>query len=312
MEFMGKSLSFNTPKEKSPSPFVKEIIEQFLLRHQNSLGRSKNTLRSYRTTLSIFCEFLELRSPIPNRKSLGQALNGQVLRDYFREISETLNARSHAHHCSVIRTFLKWAQSESLIEESLERHIESPKSPKKVLRVQDEAFTSQLAIELQKGSCREEELLFHLLYGSGLRISEASSLTGKDVDPERRLVTVLGKGRKRRELPLTERACEILKALLIGEKNTVRIWTRGLSSRTHRRWVDSWKRFQLDPEAPHLHPHQLRHSIATHLLQRGAGLPQIQRLLGHSRLETTQNYTHLDLKDLQKIYARSRPRLKKG
>jgi site-specific recombinase XerD len=309
---MGKSLASIPAKEKRHSPFVEEIIHQFLLKHQNSLDRSKNTLRSYRSTLQIFFEFMELRQSITSAKNLQSVLTGESLRDYFREIASALDPRSHAHHCSVIRSFIRWAQSESLLTEALERHIESPKIGKKVLRVQSEEFTAHLALELRKGPCREEELLFHLLYGSGLRISEASQLTWKDLNIERQLASILGKGRKRRELPLTKRACELLKELGRPEKDSMRIWTRASSSRTHRRWVDGWQRFQADSEAPDLHPHQLRHSIATHLLQRGAGLPQIQRLLGHSRLETTQNYTHLDLKDLQKIYSRARPRLKKG
>ena len=147
----------------------------------------------------------------------------------------------------------------------------------------------------------EEQLLFELLYGSGLRFSEAFNLCEKDVDLRQSQISVLGKGMKRRLVPLTPGARKLLHKKRISPDKS--LWPESTKEAQLRRWVRNWGvATGFDEKYGGLYPHKLRHSIATHLVRRGAQLPQIQKLLGHSELSTTEKYTHLNIQDLVKVY----------
>jgi integrase/recombinase XerC len=316
LKLMGKSLTSSPPKKQSEDNKVFECVENYLIQLKTVLHRSPQTLRSYRSCLESFFTYLELKNDCDLSKAgmFAKAFSTESLKDFLRDAAVTLDARSQAQRASALRSFMKWAHQSEILAQDFSRFIERPKIGKKIPKVFGQEALKLLAEKLREGTCREEELLFELLYGSGLRIFEASSLKWKDIQLESETLQVLGKGRRRRALPLTRRGLEILREesrSASGPESS--IWKRARSDRSHRRWVASWNRFlQVPEDQQQLHPHLLRHSLATHLLQRGAGLPQIQKLLGHRRLETTQNYTHLDLRDLQKIYSEARPKLKKG
>lgn len=153
--------------------------------------------------------------------------------------------------------------------------------------------------------------MLELLYGSGLRVSELVGLNRKDMDYDVGLVRVYGKGGKERVVPLTKYALEAVahylklrqdgdKALLINYQGT------RLSARSVRRILDKLvHKASLDL---HVHPHMLRHSFATHLLDGGADLRSVQELLGHSKLSSTQIYTHLTREKLKEVHANAHPR----
>ncbi len=314
LEDMGKSLAPSRPKKQSSPKKDYEILGDWIFHCEKILHRSPETIRSYAGSLHVFLSYLENRTEIDlvPKRNLGEALSAEALRDFMRDTSAILDAKSQAQRASALRSFLRWLAESGQISQQLDRYVERPKSGRKMPRTQNEESLIQLAEKLRLGKDREEELLFELLYGSGLRLSEASGLQWKSVDLESGNLQIFGKGRRRRLIPMTKRAREILRNLKGSRaQDDGLIWKRARNSRSHRRWVAGWNGLNLE-EGAKIHPHSLRHSIATHLLQRGAGLAQIQKLLGHQRLETTQNYTHLDLSDLQKIYARSRPKLKKS
>jgi integrase/recombinase XerC len=152
-----------------------------------------------------------------------------------------------------------------------------------------------------------------LLYGSGLRVGELASLTRDRVDERRMLIRVLGKGSRERVVPMGQRALTALRrfwALAGGEPRPgdplLRGRSGGVSARTLERDVQSLLA-RLGPNAA-THPHALRHSFATHLLDAGANLRAVQELLGHQNLRTTQIYTHVTRRRLKEAYARAHPR----
>lgn len=158
-----------------------------------------------------------------------------------------------------------------------------------------------------------DRAVIELLYGSGLRVSELCGLARSDLDLRRRLVTVMGKGSKERQVPMSEASVRAVKEWLTGGRDFLAsadspaeilfLGARGgpLGTREVRRILDAHSPVPV-------HPHALRHTFATHLLDGGADLRSVQELLGHTSLETTQVYTHVSKERLLQVYERSHPR----
>ncbi len=261
--------------------------------------RSGHTLRSYLHHARCFLEFAQIERD--KAASWSKCVNAETLRGHLRESSRSLHASSQAQKVSALRNFLDFLKRRGHISEDLRRHLERPRVPKGLTRVATEDVLRDIRERLAERSPREQ-LLFELLYGSGLRISEVQSLKWKQGREAQGSLEILGKGRKRRVAPLSPLAQKLWAELKVSHASHPGPFPENV--RTLRRWVAAWA--LLIPENDLLlHPHLLRHSLATHLLQRGGRLPQIQRLLGHSRLSTTERYTHLDLDDLIRAYERS-------
>jgi integrase/recombinase XerC len=165
-------------------------------------------------------------------------------------------------------------------------------------------------------ACRDAAM-FELLYSSGLRLSELVKLNLKDMDLKARMLTVTGKGNKTRELPIGKKAVSAVKDWLKRRDEFVRIENdavflskRGtrISPRSVQARLEYWSKQQAMGHK--LHPHMLRHSFASHLLQSSGDLRALQELLGHSNITTTQVYTHLDYQHLAKVYDNAHPRAK--
>lgn len=261
--------------------------------------RSEHTRRSYAHHARCLLEFAHLDRP--RARTAPSLLDATLVRDHVRETSATLGASSQAQKISALRNFVEFLQRRCGLKEELQRHLERPRVPKTLMKVAEEDTLKTLRERLHAAEDKRSALLFELLYGSGLRISEAQSLGWKQLRPKEQSLEILGKGRKRRVVPLTREAFELFARLRRSAK------TEGPfpeNVRTLRKWVAGWA--TLVPENDlKLHPHRLRHSLASHLLQRGGKLPEIQRLLGHNRLSTTERYTHLNLDDLLNVYAES-------
>lgn len=284
---MGKILA-------STHPIVKDYAEYLRLQQK----RSANTVLAY---TEIAGRLLQFSGTAP---SLRKVLDAETLSAFFRQSSRQLSASSQALWVSACRNFLRWLAEKGEIEAGLESTLYRPKLARKLTTVFDEEDLPLLLKCLEERPF-EERLLFELLYGSGLRISEALQLQYSQIDLAQGTFWVLGKGNKKRFLPLSPGAQELLATPKIKQGS---IWSRAYSPRALRHWVEAWgKRAALADKAGRLHPHKLRHSIATHLLRRGARLPQIQKLLGHSQLSTTERYTHLSVEDLMRVYDLSFP-----
>lgn len=283
------------------------MLEQYsnFLRLQKRF--SPHTRRSYEKVAEIFFDFL--RSLYPDSQDPLRSLNSTDLQSFVRELSSTLSQNSQAQRVAASKSLLRWLQKQHSLELSF-KSLSKPKIAKRLIQVLDEEDLKILAAFVRKRP-RHEELLFELLYGSALRISEATQLKVKDLRLETAHLEILGKGRKRRQVPVTRRAQRLLEPIKASSDPQQSIWGEPKDPRTLRQWVYNWSQglWPLDPDKK-LHPHLLRHSIASHLLRRGTKLPQIQKLLGHSQLATSERYTHIDPSTLLQIYDQSHPKLK--
>ena len=218
---------------------------------------------------------------------------------------------------SALRAFYRFLRQRKLVEEDPCASFGNPKLPKihpKVLNVDQAIHLVETTVDPDPEGLRDLALL-EVLYGSGLRVSEALGLDFAHVDLDQKLVRVLGKGRKERVVPLTGPAAERLGRYLeqrgafgpAARDQAIFLGKRG--GRLSRKQADRIvKEMALRSGAPcSISPHTLRHSFATHMLQAGADLRSVQEMLGHSRISTTQRYTHLDLAQIMRVYDAAHP-----
>jgi len=273
---------------------VAYVAELSLQKH-----RSEHTRRSYLHHARCLVESAHLENPAARQAR--EFLDARILRDHVRDCSSTISAASQAQKISALRGFIGFLYRRGQLDEDLSRHLERPRVPKSLIKVCGEEPLLKIRQALHAKGERER-LLFEMLYGSGLRISEANAITWDALRSSEQSLEILGKGKKRRVVPLSSEGFRLLTILKNKMRGTPGPFPE--APRTLHRWVAAWA--LLVPEAElRLHPHALRHSLASHLLQRGTKLPEIQRLLGHSRLTTTERYTHLNLDDLIRIYDES-------
>ena len=272
--------------------------------HKN---RSVHTCRSYIRHSTNFLEdlWVSANSPKLDRDSFPKLIDRKTLGSHLQESSKNLDAASLAQKVSALNTFLKFLQSNGWEVDAKRLKLSRPKVPQRAPQILTEDQIFFLRKKLTEKNVPQEALLFELLYGSALRISECLSLKKEDFELNKSQVRILGKGMKRRIVPLTKYAISLLKQLFTAELDDT-IWAGSPGVRTLRRMCSSWALLLPENELK-IYPHLLRHSLASHLLKRGLKLPEIQKLLGHSRLSTTQRYTHLDLSDLIKNYDKSMP-----
>jgi integrase/recombinase XerC len=248
--------------------------------------------------LETIAKFLESSPKIPPEV--------EDVRAFLRDLSKHLKISSQARASSALRNFFDWGLRHHDFSPKLLESVSRPKVPKRLVRTIDEDDVF-LLIQFLKTRPQPEQLLFELLYGSGLRISEALNLRPEHFEPQRRELRIRGKRGKWRRVPLTPNALAWLTETFASNDA---LWPRQINDRSLRRWVDQWSlQVPLSPSSGKLHPHQLRHAIATHLLNRGASLPQIQKFLGHARLSTTEIYTHVSQDEMVKAYDAAFPKI---
>lgn len=227
---------------------------------------------------------------------------------------------SIGRHLAALRVYFAFCVQRGWLEASPARWIRGPKNPRRLPRVlhQDEAAaTVEAVLERSPFLALRDRAMLELLYGSGVRVQELCDLDLLHLQLTEGLVRVTGKGQKTRMVPLTEYAVQALERYVAdgrprlavpAEAFAVFLNARGrrLSQRSVRRLVAQYARAAQVAEG--VHPHTLRHSFATHLLDGGADLRAVQDMLGHARLSTTQIYTHLSARRLRQAYDRSHPR----
>ncbi|MGQ9834666.1 MAG: tyrosine-type recombinase/integrase [Thermoanaerobaculaceae bacterium] len=292
-----------------------EEFERYLASERNY---SSHTLRAYRREIARFVAFCQHQFSLHGP----QEVTPTVIRSFqaflhARKLSRVSLQRSLA----CLRTYFRFLAREGIVAANPARLVPTPKAPKRLPQVPTVPELSEILETLPKTpqGLRDRAAL-ELLYGCGLRAAELVALNLGDVDLSRRLVRVLGKGRKERIVPFGRQAAEALRAYLPvraqlrsrvpleddGEPLLVNLQGRRLSDRSLRRSVERASR-QL-AVAHRLHPHTLRHAFATHLLEAGMDLRAIQELLGHASLSTTQRYTHVNLAHLMEVYRKAHPK----
>jgi integrase/recombinase XerC len=236
-----------------------------------------------------------------------------------REHRDGLNPRSVQRRLSALRGFFNYLIREKVLDSNPAADIRAPKAAKRLPKTLD---VDQVATLLERkptdALSRRDLAMLELLYSSGLRLAELAGLDVTDLDLADRTVRVLGKGSKTRVLPVGGKAVTALRAWLGERKLLVKDGAgalfvgqngRRLGARAIQRRIGRWAAGS-NLNVP-VHPHLLRHSFATHLLESSRDLRGVQELLGHADISTTQVYTHLDFAHLARIYDESHPRARR-
>jgi site-specific recombinase XerD len=309
-------------------------LERFLS-HLGSRNASRGTLVEYRRHVTEFLSFLAGRGADWRRPDRA------TVRGYLAELAERqLAASTVGGRLAAVRSFYRHAARQGWIETDPMAGVRSPRRAGRLPRVLSADDAARLVeaparrgpqtrrgIGLARADAlvRRDAALLELLYATGMRISEAASLTIDRLDVPRRRLRVVGKGAKERELLFGRPAQAALQAYLLAGRpqlvaraagapgtGTLFLNARGgpLTARGARMIVDRW--VEATGVATRTSPHTLRHSFATHLLEGGADLRSVQELLGHANLATTQIYTHLSDAAVRSAYRSAHPRSGRG
>jgi len=278
-------------------------VEAFLSKLTLELNYSALTIKAYRREVTRYLEWLETSA---------EEATTQTVSAYVGRLKSTgLANNSIQRNLSAIRSFYRFLQSQKIVSNNPAAASRGPKHKRRLPSVLDTDQASQLLNfeELSPQALRDKALL-ELFYGSGLRLSEVASLPNASLDLEQGFVTVKGKGGKTRSVPLGRLCIEVLHRW--REVSGCSQWLfpgrngQSISPRTVQKRLKQVAAVQLGDTG--LHPHMLRHSYATHMLESSGDLRGIQELLGHSDIATTQIYTHLDFQHLAQVYDKAHPR----
>jgi integrase/recombinase XerC len=310
---------------------------EYLALNQNA---SAHTVRAYQGDLTQFLQHVAAETGVPAEHIMPAALDRSALRSFLAAVYTARHSRATAaRKLAAVRAFVRYLRRESIIDQDPGLLVATPKRdirvPPHLSEPEATALMDAPAVDTPLG--RRDRAVLELFYAAGLRLSELAGLDLEDVDVRSRMVRVLGKGGKERLVPMNSSAADAIRAYLPDRQRLVqavrgeaaqrpsssgghparrrrtlaeplfvnyrgrRLSTRGIDRLVRRHVAASGGR-------PDISPHALRHSFATHLLQRGADLRAIQELLGHSRLSTTQRYTHLNAAGLLEVYRKAHPR----
>ena len=276
-----------------------------------------NTRSAYRRDVELFAEWLLDSVPTVTP----QTVEKQHVRDYLSVMHERgATSRTLARRIAALRRYFAWAMRTKMAVNDPTDGVHTPKVNGKLPRPLDEETVARL-VSTEDEAAHEwrrarDRVVLEILYGSGLRVSEVCSLTVQSVSSDQTTMRVMGKGSKERVVPLSEPATIALRRWaqvrheVMGETPEVALLLTGrghpVSRRDITRLLD--EACQRAGIAGGTHPHALRHSFATHLMDNGADTRSIQELLGHSDASTTQRYTHVSKERLRLVYSESHPR----
>lgn len=291
---------------------LREQLEDFLTHLRNVRQMSPSTLRAYGSDLRAFLAWLPPEVSTPDRLDV---------RRYLVELQEQeLKASSIQRKLASLRAFFRHMRDHGILDTDPARLVKGPKAAKRIPRfltvTQVDALLSQTFPNTPQGL--RDRAILEFLYSTGCRVSEAATMPMRYLDLHSGSVRVLGKGRKERIAMLGDAACRAVQAYLPARQEVLTSrqardpgvlflnrFGKGLSARWIFQVVLEQARRANIPER--LTPHGLRHSFATHLLDRGADLRSVQELLGHERLVTTEIYTHVSMARLREVYDKAHP-----
>ena len=308
---------------------MKKQLQSFLEYLQLNRNASRHTLLAYRGDLFQYLSSVEKQT---GRRVRPSDLNHETVRAFLGELYRHGTAgSSSARKLAAIRSFARYLRREGILDSDPGALISSPRLVRRIpahLDI-DEMRTLLEAPDRSKPLGRRDYAILELFYASGLRLSELVGLNLEDVNLSSRLLRVLGKGGKERIVPFNRTAAGAVRLYLRDRQGLTRsastprrqdharpkttgdpLFVNYRGGRLTTRSVDRLVRRYVAQSSTKLgiSPHALRHSFATHLLERGADLRAIQELLGHSRISTTQRYTHVNAAQLTQIYRRTHPR----
>lgn len=290
---------------------ISELIIKYLAEIKNIRRYSDNTIKSYKTDLEEFSNYCQKTG-----KTELLLMNEKLIKSHLMLLSEkSLDKKSIARKLAAIRSAFKYAFQNDLINENPVSFVSNPKSHRKL----PEVVSTNDILEIYKRAEEFEEkpeliiVVFELLYGCALRVSELCDLKYSSVDFNKSQLRVIGKGDKMRIVPIGEKSLEILNEYIIknpiNSYNDYLIRTKKndkLYPRLVHRMINKYltKVSDIKKKSPHI----LRHSAATHMLDNGADLRAVKEILGHENLSTTQIYTHVSIERLKSTYKKSHPK----
>lgn len=297
-------------------------VESFCAYLKVEKGLAALTVESYESDLLQFAGFLQAR-----RRSLEEARREDV-RGFLNELFENgVKDRSVARKLSALRHFYKYLLLDRAIKDDPTLDIDSPKQwkvlPKSLALAEIDGMLESAGTEtddskLATALAQRDQAMVEMLYAGGLRVSEIVSVKTEDLKLEFGYVLVRGKGDKERIVPIGKAAQEQIKAyladgreVLVKGKSSSMLFVRGGGGKLTRQRV--WQMVKdASGSGRHASPHMLRHSCATHMVEKGADLRTVQTILGHADISTTQVYTHVALERLKTVYREFHPRGKKS
>lgn len=283
-----------------------KTITAYLTYLEKNRGYSEHTIVSYRRDLLQLAEFSD-------STTLQDICTKHEIRSFIHHLSEKgLKPKSIARKRVAIQSFIKYAMKEGHLTQNPMKAIASIKLPKPLPKALSQRETNALPTTGIDNT--RNRAIVELLYGSGIRLSELHSLAIEDITTNDLLIRVIGKGNKERIVPITEHSLSLIERYLIetgrslSDKGAI-FWGRQrnpISKRQIQRIVE--KELSRVSQAEKLSPHTLRHSYATHLLEKGADIRVVKELLGHASLASTQIYTHVTKENLKQAYKQAHPR----
>ena len=303
---------------------MEKLIEQFLehLRYERNV--SAHTLRNYASDLEQFLDFLDPSGARPRSLPDVKEIDHLTIREWLAALHSAQKKKaSIARKLAALRTFFQFLVREEIVELNPAKLVATPRLEKKLpahLSI-EEAIRFIESPDLETDLGKRDRAMLELMYATGVRVAELTTLNVSDVDLHNRLIRVTGKRRKQRIVPFGEPAAEAIRAYLevrekfllnapISKRDEAVLFLNYQGTRITTRSVGRMveKYIRICAGMHNISPHALRHSFATHLLDSGADLRDIQELLGHARLSTTQVYTHVSMEKLVEVYDKAHPK----
>ena len=297
---------------KNTSPILNDINEYLVFVSQVK-NLSENTTKSYERDLKKLYLFLE-KLNVTNYSDIKEEICSAWIGDLY---SQNNKPKSIQRHLSSAKGFFRFLKKNNLIGSSPFELVTAPKSSNTLPDVLSPEDVEQLLNFKPSNTIEIRDMaIVELMYSSGLRVSETVNINISDFEENMSFLRVIGKGSKTRLVPMGRFAISAINNWMNEREkisnNTDALFLNSKGSRLSVRSIQlRLKKMAIKQGLPPVHPHMLRHSFATHMLESSGDLRTIQELLGHSSLSTTQIYTKLDYQHLAKIYDKSHPRAKK-
>ncbi|MBI0548986.1 tyrosine recombinase XerC [Pectobacterium parmentieri] len=304
-----------TSSESPPSSLLQTDVDAFLRYLKAERQLSPLTLTSYSRQLSAVITILSAAGVVDWRKLDASGVRSVV----SRSKRDGLHSASLALRLSALRSFLDWMVSRGVLTANPAKGVSTPRAGRPLPKNMDvDEMNCLLEIDLDDPLAVRDRTMLEVMYGAGLRLAELVGMDYQHIDLASGEVWVVGKGSKERKLPIGKTAVTwlerwlALRELFGPQDNAVFISNQGrrISMRNVQKRFAEWGVKQ--GVNSHVHPHKLRHSFATHMLESSGDLRAVQELLGHANLTTTQIYTHLDFQHLASVYDAAHPRAKRG
>jgi integrase/recombinase XerD len=298
---------------KPPSASAEDSRRLFLEYLAVEKGLARNTLLSYSRDIGKFLDFVKA-----GKLAWSRVPEEALVRFIHRESQAGLSARSLARLISALRSYFRFLVLSGFVKKDPTAHLATPstwRSLPKFLTV-DEVERLLQAPDASKPQGLRDRAMLEVLYGSGLRVSELASVKMAEVNLEDGFLVCRGKGGKERIVPLGRSACgaverylaEVRPLFASEDRDELFLSRRGKPFTRQGIWKFLRRHAGAAGLASRISPHTLRHSFATHLLERGADLRSVQLMLGHSQITTTQIYTHVSRERIRRVYDRFHPR----